>query len=158
MDFSELENYLTTLPDQILDEAADIVAKTATSYYKQRFTEKSFDGNPWAPAKVPRRNGSLLIDSGELSNGIKPTYIGRDKVIISTGMNTEKYAQAHNEGFVGSVAVPAHTRHTGKYGDVSVKAHSRNANIPQRQFMGKSTELADEIHTRLQEHINTTLK
>lgn len=109
MDFSELENYLTTLPDQILDEAADIVAKTATSYYKQRFTEKSFDGNPWAPAKVPRRNGSLLIDSGNLLNSIRPAYIGRDKVVISAGSDKVGYAKAHNEGFIGSVAVPAHT-------------------------------------------------
>lgn len=155
MNFNELENYLISLPDQILNEAADTVAKTATEYYKLRFTEKSFDGNPWAPAKAPRKNGSLLVDSGKLLNGIKPTYIGQDKVIISTGMNTEKYAQMHNEGFVGSVAVPAHTRHTRKYGDVSVKAHTRQANIPQRQFMGKSDELAEEIHERIQGYINS---
>lgn len=158
MDFNELENYLKSLPDQFLSDAAEIVAETATAYYKERFREKSFDGNPWAPAKAPRRNGSLLIDSGNLLNSIRPAYIGRDKVVISAGSDKVGYAKAHNEGFIGSVAVPAHTRHTGKYGDVSVKAHSRNVNIPQRQFMGKSVELADEIHTRLQEHINATLK
>ena len=34
MNFNELENYLSSLPDKILDDAAEIVAETATSYYK----------------------------------------------------------------------------------------------------------------------------
>lgn len=40
MNFNELENYLSSLPDKILDDAAEIVAETATSYYKERFREK----------------------------------------------------------------------------------------------------------------------
>ena len=51
MNFNELENYLSSLPDKILDDAAEIVAETATSYYKERFREKAFDGNPSAPAE-----------------------------------------------------------------------------------------------------------
>lgn len=155
MDFNDLENYLTSLPDQILDDAAEIVSETATTYYKERFREKAFDGNPWAPAKAPRGNGSLLIDSGKLLNSIRPAYIGRDKVVISAGNEKVDYAQAHNEGFTGQVAVPAHVRHTRKYGDVNVKGHTRQANIPQRQFMGKSDELADDIHKQLEGYINS---
>lgn len=155
MDFNDLENYLTTLPDAILDDAAQIVAETATEYYKGRFKEKAFDGNPWAPAKIPRNNGSLMIDSGNLLNSIRPAYIGRDKVVISAGNEKVGYAEAHNEGYTGQVTVPAHIRHTRKYGDVNVKGHTRQANIPQRQFMGKSEELADNIHERLEGYINT---
>ena len=72
MDFNELENYLGRLPDKILDDAAEIVAETATAYYKETFRRKAFDGNPWAPAKVPRQNGSLLSDSGNLLNSFRP--------------------------------------------------------------------------------------
>lgn len=155
MDFNDLSNYLTSLPDRILDDASQIVAETATEYYKERFKEKAFDGNPWAPAKVPRRNGSLLINSGNLLNSIRPAYIGRDKVVISAGNDKVNYAQVHNEGYSGSVIVPAHVRRTRKYGDVNVKEHTRNANIPQRQFMGESDELATKIHERLEGYINT---
>lgn len=155
MDFNELENYLTTLPDIILDDAANIVAETATEYYKARFKEKAFDGNPWAPAKVSRRNGSLLIDSGNLLNSIRPSYIGQDKVVISAGNEKVGYAEVHNEGYTGQIAVPAHVRHTRKYGDIDVKEHTRQANITQRQFMGESNELADDIHKRLEKYINT---
>ena len=111
MNFNELENYLSSLPDKILDDAAEIVAETATSYYKERFREKAFDGNPWAPAKIPRRNGSLLIDSGNLMGSIRPAYVGRDKVVISAGNDKVDYAKVHNEGFTGRVTVPAHVRH-----------------------------------------------
>lgn len=155
MDFNELENYLTTLPDTVLDSAAEIVAETATEYYKGRFRVKAFDGNPWAPAKVPRKNGSLLIDSGNLLNSIRPAYVGRDKVVVSAGNDKVSYAQVHNEGLSGSVVVPAHVRRTRKYGDINVKEHTRNANIPQRQFMGESDELAKQIHERLEGYINT---
>lgn len=155
MDFNDLGNYLTSLPDKILDDASQIVAETATEYYKDRFKEKTFDGNPWAPAKVPRRNGSLLIDSGNLLNSIRPAYIGRDKVVISAGNDKVGYAQVHNEGYSGSVIVPAHVRRTRKYGDVDVKEHTRRANIPRRQFMGESDELATKIHERLEGYINT---
>ena len=146
MNFNELENYLSSLPDKILDDAAEIVAETATSYYKERFRGKAFDGKPWAPAKVPRRNGSLLIDSGNLMGSIRPAYVGRDKV---------DYAKVHNEGFTGRVTVPAHVRHTSKYGNVEVREHTRRANIPARPFMGQSDELAEEIHKRLEGYIDT---
>lgn len=154
MDFNQLENYLTSLPGQILDDAAQIVAETATEYYKERFTEKAFANNPWAPAKKPRSNGSLLVDSGNLLNSIRPAYVGRDKVIISGGNDKVGYAKAHNEGFIGQLAVPAHSRNTKK-GPVDVKAHFRNSNLPARPFMGKSDELADKIHTRLEGYINS---
>lgn len=155
MDFNELENYLSSLPGKILDDAAEIVAETATEYYKGRFREKAFDGNPWAPAKAPRRNGSLLIDSGNLLNSIRPAYVGRDKVVISAGNDKVDYAQTHNEGFTGQVTVPAHVRHTSKYGNVQVRQHIRHANIPARPFMGESDELADKMHDRLEGYIST---
>ena len=46
MDFKELDRYLKSLPDRILPEAAEIVAETATEYYREAFRKKAFDGNP----------------------------------------------------------------------------------------------------------------
>lgn len=155
MNFNELENYFSSLPGKVLDDAAQIVAETATEYYKERFREKVFDGNPWAPAKVPRRNGSLLIDSGNLLGSIRPAYVGRAKVVISAGNDKVDYARVHNEGFTGQVTVPAHVRHTAKHGDVQVREHTRRTNIPARPFMGKADELADKIHDRLEGYINS---
>lgn len=66
MNIKELNNYLQSLPEEIISDAAEIVAETATEYYKSAFKKKAFDGNPWTPAKVPKTTGSLLIDSGAL--------------------------------------------------------------------------------------------
>ena len=64
MDINELNKYLQSLPEMIIDNAAEIVAETATEYYKESFSKKEFNGNPWKEAKVPKRTGSLLIASG----------------------------------------------------------------------------------------------
>lgn len=157
MTFDGLTDYLQSLPNAIMDAAPDIVAETATEHFKDSFTKKAFDGNPWAPAKVPRKNGSLLVDSGNLVNSIRPAYIGRDKVIISAGNDKVGYAQVHNEGYVGTVTVPAHTRRM-KEKNIPVKSHTRQANIPQRQFMGESNELAETLKNKLQDYINSTIK
>ena len=54
MNIKELNNYLQSLPEEIISDAAEIVAETATEYYKSAFKKKAFDGNPWTPAKAPK--------------------------------------------------------------------------------------------------------
>ena len=76
-------------------------------------------------------------------------------MVISAGNDKVDYAKVHNEGFTGRVTVPAHVRHTPKYGNVEVREHTRRANIPARPFMGRSDELAEEIHKRLEGYIDT---
>ena len=53
MNIKELNNYLQSLPEEIISDAAEIVAETATDYYKSAFKKKAFDGTPWTPAKAP---------------------------------------------------------------------------------------------------------
>lgn len=154
MNIKELNKYLKSLPGEILPDAAQIVAETATEYYKSAFKKKAFDGNPWTPAKVPKKTGSLLIDSGAMLNSIRPAVISPHRVVISAGNEKVDYAQAHNEGFKGVVSVPAHTRKTRR-GIVPVREHSRRTNIPRREFMGDSEELNERIHARIQEYINS---
>nr|DAM85994.1 MAG TPA: tail morphogenesis protein [Caudoviricetes sp.] len=157
MNIKELNKYLQSLSQEITEDAADIVAETATAYYKGTFRRKEFDGNPWALAKVPKTTGSLLIDSGALVNSIRPAVVTSQKVVISAGNNKVDYAQVHNEGFSGTVGVPAHTRKT-KRKDVQVKAHTRKANIIKREFMGDSNELNEQIHARIQGYIDSLNK
>ena len=80
MNIKELNNYLQSLPEEIISDAAEIVVETATEYYKSAFKKKAFDGNPWTPAKAPKTTGSLLIDSGALVNSIRPAggYLCRE--------------------------------------------------------------------------------
>lgn len=140
MNIKELNKYLQSLPEEIISDAAEIVAETATEYYKSTFKKKAFDGNPWTPAKVPKTTGSLLIDSGALVNSIRPAVITPQRVVISAGNEKVDYAQAHNEGFKGVV---------------SVKAHTRKTNIPKREFMGDSEELNGQIHARIEGYIDS---
>lgn len=137
-----------------MEDVADIVAETATEYYKSTFRKKAFDGNPWAPAKVPKATGSLLIDSGALLNSIRPAVVTPARVVISAGNEKVDYARAHNEGYKGMVSVPAHTRKT-KRKDVPVKAHTRKTDIPKREFMGDSEELNGRIHARIEGYIDS---
>jgi len=157
MTMDDLQDYLTGLPDEIMEGIPEIVAEVATGYFKEAFAEKAFDGKPWAPLKKEKHHGSLMITSGNLLNSIRPAYVGRDKVIMSAGNDKVPYAQAHNEGFAGSVMVPAHTRTSKKGKTVSVSAHTVKQNIPQREYMGKADELATRLHDRIQNHLNSKL-
>lgn len=154
MDFKELDRYLKSLPDRILPEAAEIVAETATEYYRETFRKKAFDGNPWEPARTQKKTGSLLIDSGAMLNSIRASTVTPEKVVVSAGNDKVTYARIHNEGYSGPVTVPAHTRRT-RHGTVNVRQHSRNVSIPRRQFLGDSAELNDRIHERIEKYIES---
>lgn len=156
MNFKELENYFASLPEQIMNVVPDIVAETATDYFKESFTLKEFDKNPWAKAKRAKSTGSLMVESGNLVNSIRPAVVTREHVIISAGNDKVPYAQIHNEGYTGPVSIMAHTRKT-KTGFCDVKAHTINQSMPQREFMGESDELAEMIHERIDNYLNTIL-
>ena len=167
MDIDEFKNYLKALPEKILSTAPAIVSETAVEYYKERFAVKGFDGSPWIPGR-PKKSGSLLVQSGNLMNSIRPAYVGPDKVVISAGNAQVPYAKVHNEGFEGDVAVKSYVRSTKKgqaskkekdAGDApgTVKAHTRHMKIPQRQFMGDARELSDRIKDRLNAAISSIL-
>lgn len=153
MNIKELNNYLQNLKEDILSDAAEIVAETATEHFKRTFRNKAWDGNPWQPARTPKQTGSLLIDSGALLNSIRPAIITRERVVISAGNDKVHYAQVHNEGYHGNIQISRHVRHTKK-GQQTVRAHSRRVDIPQRQFIGDAKSLNDEIHTRIEQYIN----
>lgn len=144
-----------------------IVAREAVNFVKDRFRFGGWLDNTfkkWKPRGYYKgRKRALLIKSGKLRNSVHASSISNAGVTITADM---PYAQAHNEGFKGSVTqkVKAHRRKLpnrnsykafkGKEGKRStrlifekqssgvafVKAFTRmvNMNIPQRQFMGDS--------------------
>lgn len=121
----------------------EVVAEEAVEYSRTRFSEKAFDGKPWKPVspKYKPRRGTLMVRSSELLNSIHVSQVTPQKVVISAGNSKAPYAQVHNEGFTGSVVIPAHDRRTKKGKTVQVKAHKRMMRIPQRQFLGACPEL-----------------
>ena len=147
-----LENRL----EEIMQGTAEIVAETAVEYFQNTFRDKAFDGNPWVPPRVPKRSGSLLVQSGALLNSIRPVLVSPERIVIAAGNEKVDYAQVHNEGFNGSVTVPAHIRHT-RSGDHTVRQHTRRVNIPQRQFMGDARELENELQKRIEAYAEALL-
>lgn len=163
MTIHELNEYLASLADEIIDDVAHIVAETATSHFKQTFTEKAFDGNPWAPPRMPKRTGSLLIDKGALVNSIRPAYVSRERVVISAGNDQVPYAQIHNEGGTMEITERMRRFFWAKFHDTKEEkwrhlALSRKSiTVPKRQFMGDSQSLNDEIHKRLEGYTQAIL-
>ena len=64
---------LQELVDGVIDAAGDIIEEEAVEYFKERFEVKEWNGEPWQPAKNPKKSGSLLVQSSALVNSIRPT-------------------------------------------------------------------------------------
>ena len=107
----EIDKLLEKRMEEILQGTAEIVAETSVGYFQDTFRHKAFDGNPWAPPRVPKQSGSLLVQSGALLNSIRPVVVTPGRIVIAAGNEKVDYARVHNEGFKGAVAVPAHIRH-----------------------------------------------
>lgn len=152
----EIDKLLENQMEEILQGTAQIVAETSVEYFQNTFRTKKFDGNPWAPPRVPKRSGSLLVQSGALLNSIRPVLVSPERIVIAAGNEKVDYARVHNEGFKGSVTVPAHIRHTRR-GDQTVRQHTRNANIPQRQFIGAARELENDLQERIEAYVESVL-
>ncbi|GGF22378.1 phage virion morphogenesis protein [Hymenobacter cavernae] len=77
------------------------------------------------------RGRAILVKSGKLRRSIRVDSIDSERVTISTDI---EYAQAHNEGHVYD-----------------------NRTLPQRQFMGASKRLNDEVVTYLKSGVDSIL-
>lgn len=152
----KIDKLLENCMEEIMQGTAQIVAETSVEYFQNTFRTKKFDGNPWAPPRVPKRSGSLLVQSGALLNSIRPVLVSPERIVIAAGNEKVDYAQVHNEGFKGSVTVPAHIRHTRR-GDQTVRQHTRSVNIPQRQFIGGARELETELQKRIEAYVESVL-
>lgn len=142
--FKAIENAVQQL---IASKLPRMIGKKAVDIFHANFHEGGFINNGVQKWKLPKRYnakgkaasaryGPLLSARKELYNSIS-YRIDSGRVIISSD---KTYAEAHNEGFSGTIQVPEHNRRT-KNGVSKVKAHSKSLTLPQRQFMGESAEL-----------------
>ena len=136
----KVENFqeLVSRVNEAIEGASEIISETAVEYFQNTFRDKKFDGNPWAPPRVPKRSGSP------------------ERIVIAAGNEKVDYAQVHNEGFKGSVTIPAHIRHTRR-GNHTVRQHTRRVNIPKRQFIGDARELETELQKRIEAYVESVL-
>lgn len=146
-----------------IEQAPSIIAEEATEYFKERFTEKSWNNVPWKPTKKPVNKGSLMVRSGELMGSIKPTLVTPSRVTISAGSSKVPYAKVHNEGGTINRKPRSETfqrnkdilpsgmwrfkKGTTKGKGFTFKASSFN--MPKRQFMGLNNQLRNRIIKRI---------
>ncbi|WP_425628855.1 phage virion morphogenesis protein [Cellulophaga lytica] len=140
----------------------NVIAETATEFFKDRFKFQSWDGVPWQPlstkyaAKKTKGRGRILTQSSALRNSIKPSIVSTSRVVISAGGSKVPYARVHNEGLqvkgIRSVRSYTNRNFMGKGKPVQIRAHKRAVNyvMPRRQFMGYSPILNRDIKQRLQ--------
>lgn len=112
------------------------------------------DGTPWAPwsdayAKTRHGGNSLLQGEGGLYDSIE-FQVQRNSVRVGSPL---AYAGVHQDGFSGSVQVPAHVRRISQaFGKAlkfpvyqSVGSFTRMMEIPQREFLGLSSDNQTEL-------------
>lgn len=150
------------MPAQIarfLDAARIRLATTSTQEYMR---DAGFTTPPFPPRR--RRSGPLRILSGRLARSltgsrsvgaggggtpenVNEIEMTKEGVKLRHGTRTP-YAAVHEEGFIGRVQVPRHTRTIVQaFGrplaskkTVTVAAHQRFMTIPARPFMGPSLD------------------
>jgi len=145
------------------DIVPDIIAETATEYYKESFTRKSFAGKAWDKVKKPVKKGSLMVRSAALMGSIRPSLVTSNQIRISAGNSRVRYAKIHNEGGTITRASRSETfkRNRVKAGKRKGRFKKGTTNgkgftfkeysykMPQRQFMGHAAELNKRIIKRL---------
>lgn len=156
----------TTLSKKIMKEAITIVETHAInffkeSFFKQGFTDESFQ--KWENRKQPdyRAGGAILTNSGHLRDSIEVAEKTNNSITIGT---YAPYAKIHNEG--GTINIPI-TKKSRKYfwymykqtNDEKWKymALAKKNHIvlkfPKRQFIGESATLMRILDTELKKYI-----
>lgn len=170
IDLSEYDR-LTDKLNKVYPNLMVLAAAEAVNFSKERF-QKGVDIRdvPFVPRKSKKDKGrAILVKTGALKRDVKVISVNEYEAHIGTTQTTVPYAKGHNEGFKGTVTVPAHTRirtkkvketyvdrngktrnRTSKQvddgrGEIQVRTHERKMNLPQRQFLGQSAMLDERI-------------
>lgn len=168
-DFSDLVRICDNI-NRAISTIPQKAAVMAVNFSKDRFVKKNWldtAEHPWK--KTPKRKGSTLIKSGRLKRSIRKVHVGANYVIIGTDV---PYAQIHNDGgtIEGTEQVRTHQRRAHKRKGYSragkrikagivrshiVKSHKRKykRTFAQRQFIGKSGHLEDQLTKMIEREI-----
>jgi phage gpG-like protein len=148
-------------------EVPDIVAETATAFFRESFVKQSWDGVPWQvlntkyEARKTRGKGQILRESGNMEASIRPSEVTANRVVISAGNQHVPYARVHNEGLrvrgVRYVKGYHNSNFRGKGKRIQIQPHTRKVDfkMPKRQYMGHSKLLNNILIERLTETFNT---
>ncbi len=171
MSKDDFTQFLDRVKDDIAEfpmDVASIIAETATEYFKGSFQRKAFDGAGWK--RTDKGTGSTLVSSGNLMNSIRPSEVRPKRVTISAGNEHVGYARLHNEG--GEITVTkamkkffwamyykygGRGREAERWKSYALKKEGSVIRIPQRQFMGESSEMFDQISKRITTYIEKKL-
>ncbi|UAB84987.1 phage virion morphogenesis protein [Zunongwangia sp. SCSIO 43204] len=162
MDYQkQINNWFSNWEHRFEVGVPNIVAETASEFFKERFRTQEWDKKPWQPlspkyaAQKTRGKGRILTRTGALMASIRPSEVRADRIVISAGNSKVPYARIHNEGLQvkGVATIKGYTNRNfmGKGKKVKIKPHTRNytINMPQRQFMGHSRYLNKLLRDRL---------
>jgi len=100
MRYRDLNSFIAALETKIRKQVPQIIAETATEFYKERFSTKEWEGVAWPQTKRVVRKGSLLVRNSSLVNSIRPSLVSDNLIRISAGSTKVPYARIHNEGGV----------------------------------------------------------
>ena len=167
MDYqNKLNAWFANFEHRMEDSVPQLVAETATEFFKDRFKTQEWDKKPW-PALSPkyaskktRGKGRILTRTGRLRGSITPTHVNAQRVVISAGSSQVPYARVHNEGMrikgIARVKGYTNTNFMGKGKRVQIQPHTRNYDIQfkRRQFMGHSKHLNKAIIEELVAEFN----
>jgi phage gpG-like protein len=104
-------------------ELTTVVSVMAANTFKENFREGGYEGDAGGRIKWAKRKGDggssrgVLVKSGRLKRSLRPAANQNEARVVTN----VPYAQAHNEGFEGTVQVKAHTRHRYSSHTVSVR-------------------------------------
>ena len=142
----------STLQAELLESIGAVVeSQTRRRISDEKSSPAGEKWQAWSDSYGKTRHGnqSLLQGNGDLLDSIQ-YFVERGRVRVGSPL---AYAAVHQEGFTGSVSVGAHHRLiTQAFGRAlkhsvwqSVGAHQRVMNMPQREFLGLSSENSEAL-------------
>jgi phage gpG-like protein len=144
-DFYRKASQMESLKKKILH----LIAGAAEKMKDANFSAQGFVVNGAAHPKWKKRKKEtsrskgkrILSGTGYLQENVKAKAL-KDHVRVGVDLDKVPYAKIHNEGGEITQHVQVHTRRNKKTGKAfSVKAHDRHLNMPQRKFLGYSSDI-----------------
>jgi phage gpG-like protein len=145
-DFGQLDDNLA----RVKKTMPPVLAQVAVNHFRDSFRKQGFTDRVLTRWKDRKSHGpkdagrAIMIKSADLRNSINASTVSFRQTVVTSD---KPYAMIHNEGFDGIQKVGSHTRRSSRGKAVRVKAHTRHMVMPQRQFMGNSEVMENEIES-----------
>lgn len=160
----KVDSQLKRLHRAMDDKIPRRVAVETQQFFQDRFQEQGWRDqtlDPWKSRKHKEKGKNILVQSGALQDSIQILQERGGKVVIGTDL---PYARIHNEGGVIEVPVTKRMRDFfwhkfHKTGELRwkhmalTKKEKFEIEIPQRQFIGDSDTLEDQIGAIIREEL-----